>query len=210
MRCRKTAVPSQFTPLTVELRLADKSCCDYTDQPTNSASAIFVWTTYFLCGSKIYSVRRTADRQRGYSSFLLNVSYLYNNMLSMKTYSLDLRERVVKAYDQKFGAQAKIAELFGVSVPWIKKLLRRRRETGSLAPKPHGGGQQPAFEGENLENLKKLVEQNPDATLQELGELSGVKCGIVAVWRTLKKLGCHRKKVVIRCRTGQAGRQGEA
>jgi transposase len=128
----------------------------------------------------------------------------------MKTYSLDLRERVVKAYDQKFGAQAKIAELFGVSVPWIKKLLRRRRETGSLAPKPHGGGQQPAFEGENLKNLKKLVEQNPDATLQELGELSGVKCGIVAVWRTLKKLGCHRKKSRYTLRNGTGRTSGRS
>ena len=126
-------------------------------------------------------------------------------MLSMKTYSLDLRERVVKAYDEKVGAQAKIAEIFSVSVPWIKKLLRQRRETNSLAPKPHGGGQKPAFEGEKLENLKELVKQNPDATLQELRELSGVKCSVVAVWRTLKKLGCRRKKsrYMLRSRTGR-------
>jgi len=51
----------------------------------------------------------------------------------MKTYSLDLRERVIRAYDRKVGPQAEVAKLFGVSVPWIKKLLRQRRETGSLA-----------------------------------------------------------------------------
>ena len=110
------------------------------------------------------------------------------------SFSLDLRERVIKAYDQKVGAQAKVAKIFGVSVPWIKKLLRQRRETGSLAPRPHGGGRQAAFDGKNLEELKELVGQNPDATLRELGELSGVKCGVMAVWRTLKKLGCRRKK----------------
>ena len=122
------------------------------------------------------------------------------------SFSLDLRERVIKAYDQKVGAQAKVAKIFGVSVPWIKKLLRQRRETGSLAPKPHGGGRQAAFDGENLEELKELVKQNPDATVRELGELSGVKCNVMAVWRTLKKLGCRRKKVALRCGTGQAPR----
>ena len=115
------------------------------------------------------------------------------------SFSLDLRERVIKAYDQKVGAQAKVAKIFGVSVPWIKKLLRQRRETGSLAPKPHGGGRQAAFDGEKLEELKELVKQNPDATLRELGELSGVKCGVMAVWRTLKKLGVVEKKVASRC-----------
>jgi len=133
--------------------------------------------------------------------------------MGMKTYSLDLRERVTKAYDQKVGAQAEIARLFGVSVPWIKKLLRQLRETGSLAPKPHGGGQQPAFDGEELENLKELVGQNPDATLRELRELSGVKCGVMAVWRTLKKLGCRRKKSRFTLRSGTdrtSGRNGKS
>lgn len=128
----------------------------------------------------------------------------------MKTYSLDLRERVIRAYDQKVGSQAEVAKLFGVSVPWIKKLLRQRRETGSLAPKPHGGGRQPAFDSEGQKQLKELVEQNPDATLQELAELSGVKCGFMAVWRTLKKLGVRRKKVASRRRAEQAGRHREA
>ncbi len=48
-----------------------------------------------------------------------------------------------------------VAGLFGVSVPWIKKLLRRRRQTGSIAPKPHGGGWTPKFSGAKLEELKK-------------------------------------------------------
>jgi len=131
----------------------------------------------------------------------------------MGTYSLDLRERVIKAYDQKVGAQAEVAKIFGVSVPWIKKLLRQRRETGSLAPKPHGGGRRAAFDGEKLEELKELVKQNPDATLRELGELSGVKCGVMAVWRTLKKLGCRRKKsrFTLRSTTDRmSGRNGKS
>jgi len=112
----------------------------------------------------------------------------------METYSLDLRERVMRAYDQKVGTQEQVAKLFGVSVPWIKKLLRRRRETGSIASKPHGGGWTPKFSGRKLEQLQALVKQDPDATLQELLDRSGVNGSIMAVHRALERLGCRRKK----------------
>jgi transposase len=112
----------------------------------------------------------------------------------METYSMDLRERVVRAYDEKVGTQEAIARLFKVSVPWIKKLLRQRRQTGSIAPKPHGGGWTPKFSGEKLEQLKAQVEQHPDATLRELLEQSGVDGSIMAVHRALERLGCRRKK----------------
>ena len=107
---------------------------------------------------------------------------------------MDLRERVVRAYDEGQGTQEEVADLFQVSVPWIKKLLRRRRQTGSIAPKPHGGGWTPKFSGQALEQLKARVEQNPDATLQELLEQSGVEASIMAVHRALERLGCRRKK----------------
>lgn len=112
----------------------------------------------------------------------------------METYSMDLRERVIRAYDEKVGTQARIAGLFKVSVPWIKKLLRRRRETGNIDPKPHGGGWTPKFSGPKLEQLKAMVDRNPDATLQELLEQSGVEASIMAVHRALERLGSRRKK----------------
>ena len=112
----------------------------------------------------------------------------------METYSMDLRERVIRAYDEKVGTQEQVARLFRVSVPWIKKLLRRRRQTGSIAPKPHGGGWTPKFSGRKLEELKANVGQNPDATLEELLEQSGVEASIMAVHRALERLDSRRKK----------------
>jgi len=112
----------------------------------------------------------------------------------MKSYSMDLRERVIGAYDQKVGTQEQVAERFGVSVPWIKKLLRRRRESGTLEPKPHGGGWEPKFSGEKLDRLKAMVAEDPDATLQELLDRSGVSGSIMAVHRALQRLKCRRKK----------------
>jgi transposase len=112
----------------------------------------------------------------------------------METYSMDLRERVVRACDEKAGTQAEIARLFQVSVPWIKKLLRQRRRTGSIAPLPHGGGWTPKFTGKKLQELKAMVDRAPDTTLQELLDHSGVDGSIMAVQRALERLGCRRKK----------------
>ena len=66
----------------------------------------------------------------------------------MRAYSIDLRERVVAACDARDGTREQIAARFSVSVAWIRRLLQRRRETGSIAPKPRGGGRAPAFDAE--------------------------------------------------------------
>ena len=112
----------------------------------------------------------------------------------MRSYSIDLRERVVAACDRGEGTREQIARRFSVSIAWVYKLLARRRETGSITPKPHGGGQKPAFQGETAERLRKAVEDCPDATLQELREATGVACGTSAVFRALNRLGLPRKK----------------
>jgi transposase len=112
----------------------------------------------------------------------------------MHAYSMDLRERVVAACDRGEGTREEIAQRFCVSVPWVYKLLARRRQTGSIAPKPHGGGQTPAFAGDTAERLRKAVEDWPDATLEELREAAGVACGTSAVFRALERLGLPRKK----------------
>jgi transposase len=58
----------------------------------------------------------------------------------MQPYSLDLHTRIVAALRQPQSRQAAVAERFGVSVAFIKKLLAHERQTGSLAPKPASGG----------------------------------------------------------------------
>ena len=54
----------------------------------------------------------------------------------MKPYSMDLRERVVAESDDREGAREKIEKRLGGSDRWIRKVLKRRRETGSMAPLP--------------------------------------------------------------------------
>lgn len=112
----------------------------------------------------------------------------------MKNYSDDLRERVVRACDEKRGTRKEIAELFNVSTAWIRRLLQRRRENGHFSAWPRGGCKPAKFKGQTLDQLKALVDQQPDATLQELLDRSGVDASIMAVHRALEKLGCSRKK----------------
>jgi transposase len=112
----------------------------------------------------------------------------------MNAYSIDLRQRVVAACDRGEETREQIARRFCVSVPWVYKLLRRRREAGTIAPKPHGGGQPPAFDADAAERLRRAVADCPDATLEELREAAGVGCGVSAVHRALERLGLPRKK----------------
>lgn len=109
-------------------------------------------------------------------------------------YSKDLRTRVINAIDQHEGSVRQIACRFQVSTSFIVRLLRRRRDTGAIEPKPHGGGRPPALDPDELEELRQLVGQQPDATLEELRQRLGVDCSLAAIGRSLKKLGITRKK----------------
>jgi transposase len=86
----------------------------------------------------------------------------------MDAYSLDLRERVAAACDSGMLSQPEIAEQYDVSVSFITRLLRRRRETGSLAPKPHTGGAAPILNDRDRERIAGYVRRQPDITLAEL------------------------------------------
>lgn len=112
----------------------------------------------------------------------------------MKTYSNDLRERVVRACDEKVGTRKQIAKLFGVSTAWIRRLLQRRRESADFSARRRGGRKPPKFVGQKLEQLRTWVIQQPDITLQELLDRSEVNASTMAVHRALKRLGCTRKK----------------
>jgi transposase len=53
-------------------------------------------------------------------------------VICMKAYALDLRQKILRACDQRLGSQRAIAALFGVSQSLVEKLLRRRRTTGDI------------------------------------------------------------------------------
>src|SRR5436305_5838638 len=115
-------------------------------------------------------------------------------MYTMKAYSQDLRERVVRACDEGRLNHEQIAELFHVSTAWIRRLLRRRRETGSFAATPHAGGP-PAKLGPNQRwQLVQPVAERPDATLAELRQRVGAFVHLSTIHRALDRFGLTLKK----------------
>ena len=57
-----------------------------------------------------------------------------------RAYALDLRERLVAATEEAHLTQAVLAARFRVSAGTVSNWPKRVEQTGSLAPKPHGGG----------------------------------------------------------------------
>lgn len=112
----------------------------------------------------------------------------------MNAFSTDLRQRVVAAYDAGEGTQRQVADRFKVSVQWVRKLLHQRRTTGSIDPKPHGGGRARVIDQEAGDRLRRAVTQSNDATLSQLAEAAGLKASPSMVHRGLRALGITRKK----------------
>jgi transposase len=83
----------------------------------------------------------------------------------MRAYSMDLRERVLAAVDR--GTPRKeIVPTLSVSEPTIRRYLRLRRETGSVAPKPPP--ERTFSIGQSVEQrraLWKQLQEHDDATL---------------------------------------------
>jgi transposase len=107
---------------------------------------------------------------------------------------MDLRRRVVEACDARSGTRDTIAERFGVSVSWIRRLLQRRRETGSIAALSPNSGRKPKLNHRQMERLRRIVARHPDATLQELKAYLGVRMSDDALLRALGKLNLTLKK----------------
>jgi transposase len=114
--------------------------------------------------------------------------------MGMEAYSLDLRERILAAVDAGKLTRTQIARLFQVSGSWLRRLVQRRRDTGSIAPIPQRHGPLPTLTERQRQRLQQLVQRTPDATLAELRDRLGVAVTTTTIWRELKKLGLTRKK----------------
>jgi transposase len=108
----------------------------------------------------------------------------------MKPYSKDLRLRVLSAVDAGMPRE-QVAETFSVSMPTIKRWLRRRRETGDVEPKPIPG--RPSKKGAMLKEwLPHHLEANDDLTLEEhreeLVEVVGEAVSTSTIGRAIARL----------------------
>ena len=108
------------------------------------------------------------------------------------TLSNDLRERIVQARENKEGTYKELAERFNVGSATIFRICKRFRQTGSVEPRPHGGGRQHLINEDGLHTLLELKEKYPNSTTTELSEkyvsMTNTKVSRSTVARALKRL----------------------
>jgi transposase len=115
------------------------------------------------------------------------------SILGMAAYSIDLRQKILPACERRLGSQRALADLFGVSLSFVEKLIRRQRATGDIAPRSHAGGQRPRRDAAAHALVRRLVHANADAMLEELcarvADELGVRVSVAAMCRVLQRLG---------------------
>ena len=115
-----------------------------------------------------------------------------------KPLSSDLRERIVSAYVRGEGTYVAIAKRFGIGEASVSRLLARFRATKKVDPDPHGGGQPARVPVEKYPELKALVAEQPDRSVEELRAIwqkrFKVRLSRSAMQRAVLKAGLRWKK----------------
>ena len=127
----------------------------------------------------------------------------------MAPYSMDLRKRVLRAWDGGMDAES-VAAKYEVSRAWVHRLVQRRRETGSIAPRKQTTFRRRVLAGHET-RLAALITAQPDATLAELRDALPTTAALSTLWGaiarlrlTVKKNGTRRRTATPCCRRGTA------
>lgn len=103
---------------------------------------------------------------------------------------------MVAAYlSGKSGTYQETAEMFGVGLATVSRLLRLERETNDVKARPRGGNNPRAVD---LDWLRAHAKANPDALLRErIGAweaTSGRRVSMGAMWNAMHAIGWTHKK----------------
>lgn len=114
----------------------------------------------------------------------------------MKAYSLDLRERVVKALSTGKSIR-EVSEIFGVSHDTVRRYQLRHEQGEGLQPRPRLG-RAPRVSVEEQESFVVMLRENPNATLDEMSALweerTGVSLPRSTVYDCVRRVGGRFKK----------------
>lgn len=116
-----------------------------------------------------------------------------------RAYSDDLRRKILEAYRRSEGTEAVLAERFGVSYGFVKKIRRQQLRTGQMERVGHAPGRKPRLIEPLRERLRNWLREQPDLTLAELQEKllhqARLRVSRPSIWVVLrKKMGLRLKK----------------
>jgi transposase len=115
-----------------------------------------------------------------------------------RAYSDDLRRELPEAHDRGRGTLERLAEQFGVSLGYAKKISASRRQSGRMERVGHRQGRTSRVTPLVQERLRALLREQADLTLEELQrqlrERMGVSLGVTRLWVVLRQMKPRLKK----------------
>ena len=135
-----------------------------------------------------------------------------------RTYSNDLRRKLLEAHEQGQGTLEELAEEFRVSLGFAKKISAALRRTGRMERTEQRHGRINQVTALVQERLREWLRQQPDRTLGELQrqlrEQMHVSVSVPRLWVVLRQMQLRLKKSRSTPRsrtlrkTGSAARRG--
>jgi transposase len=113
-----------------------------------------------------------------------------------KPHPMELRERVV-AFVEEGNTHRSAAAHFRVSIKFINDMIRLKRETGSLEPKPQGNGgwsKLGPYDDWARERMAGQWDLTQEALRQALLAEHGIRVAVSSVGYWLHRLGLSHKK----------------
>lgn len=116
-----------------------------------------------------------------------------------RAYSDDLRRKILQVYAQGQASEQQLAERFGVSYGFVKKIRRQQLGSGKMERVPHQPGRKPQLDRGMQERLRGWLQEQPDLTLAELQQRlrreARLQVSRPSIWVVLrKKMGLRLKK----------------
>lgn len=109
-----------------------------------------------------------------------------------------VRETIIRAFHDRGLTYETIADLLGIGRATVSRVLRRHRESGTVEPRPRGGGNVSPIRGKVADQLRALLERKPDLTIAEMAielqRIAKIHTSAASVHRALTRLGYTRKK----------------
>ena len=105
----------------------------------------------------------------------------------------ETRKLLIEAWNKTHNAK-EIAECFSVNTSTVYRLEKQMRETGSVKTRTSQRGRKHALTPEDLQNIDRVVQQEPDITIDEIIDKLGLHVCNETVRKAVIKPGYSYKK----------------
>ena len=120
----------------------------------------------------------------------------------------EARELLVEAYE-KTGNAREVAECFGVDTSTVYRLNRQNKATGSVKLRTNTRGRKPLLSAEDLSNIDKVIQEQPDITIDEIIEKLDLHAANETVRKAVIKMGYVYKKKSLHASERERSRCGK-